>query len=168
MGIREELLKKIDKKNQDIRELEAQIREANAYIQGLQDVARLIPRENADERQSEHVLRANSDMAKARDFLKEIGKPLHVGEILNGIGKGDTKPHRLSLSGSLGDYVRKKEIFTRPLPNTFGLVEFTSIQGPEPKNSVPTIVTETKAFAEPPDNFGLAVLNDVEDDPFAD
>lgn len=168
MGLREELLKKIDKKTQEVRELESQIREANAYIQGLQDVAKLLPRENSDERQSEHILRANSDMAKARGFLKKMGKPVYVGEILDGIGKGDTKPHRLSLSGSLGEYVRKGEIFTRPAPNTFGLVEFPLVLNEESDNPVSSNKTSVGDVIEPPDNFGLTISSDSEDDPFAD
>ncbi len=161
MRLREDLLKKIEKKLQEIRELESQIREANAYIHGLQDVLKLIPRDVIDEKKTEHVLRPNSDMAKARDFLRTKGKAMHVGEILDGIGKGDTKPNRLSLSGSLGDYVRKGEIFTRPEPNTFGLTEFQSAKPIE-------------SMSEPPEDFGINVLDENiesvlnDSDPFAD
>ena len=161
MGLREDLVKRIDRKSLEVKELELQIREANSYIQGLQDVLKIIPRDGSDDKRAELNLRPNSDMAKARDFLRKVSTPMHVGEILKGIGKGDSKPNRLSLSGSLGDYVRKGEIFTRPAPNTFGLTEFES-KG----NAV--------VVSEPPENFGIGTIinstdNEPEDnDPFSD
>ncbi len=167
MGLREDLLKKIEKKNQEVRELESQIREANAYIQGLHDVVKIIPKENGDDYPPERKLRPNSDMAKAQDFLRKVGKPLYVGEILEGIGKGDTKRHRLSLSGSLGDYVRKGEIFNRPAPNTFGLIEFTSSQEAE-ESEAGSKEAAMASSLEPPENFGLSASQNTEDDPFAD
>jgi hypothetical protein len=62
-------------------------------------------------------------VAKARDAILKAGRPLHVSEILTVIGKPDEKEGRISLGGSLSSYVRKGEVFTRPDPNTFGLVE---------------------------------------------
>jgi hypothetical protein len=45
------------------------------------------------------------------------------------------KSTRAAVAGSLSAYVRNGEIFTRPAPNTFGLIEFggkveTSLNGP--------------------------------------
>lgn len=77
-------------------------------------------------------------MAKARDALLKEAKPLHIDDLLKAIGK--TKEHKASVSGSLGNYVRKNEIFTRPAPNTFGLKEFDESQPEE----------------EPPEDFGVA------------
>ena len=39
------------------------------------------------------------------------------------MGKKVTRDTKASLAGSLAAYVRKGEIFTRPAPNTYGLVE---------------------------------------------
>jgi hypothetical protein len=72
-------------------------------------------------------------------FLRKAGKPLHITDILKGIGKTTSKKDRVSLSGSLGWYVRRNEIFTRPAPNTFGLKEMEDI-----------------SKEEPPDDFGLS------------
>jgi hypothetical protein len=47
------------------------------------------------------------------------------------------KNSKTSLSGSLASYVREHKIFTRPAPNTFGLVEFAEV-----------------AIKEPPEGFG--------------
>jgi hypothetical protein len=48
---------------------------------------------------------------------------MQINEILRAIGRTADKKNRLSLSGSLAHYVRAEEIFTRPAPNTFGLIE---------------------------------------------
>jgi hypothetical protein len=48
---------------------------------------------------------------------------MHITEILKALNEPVDKKHRLSLSGSLSSYVRNSQIFTRPAPNTFGLIE---------------------------------------------
>jgi len=63
-------------------------------------------------------------LSQARDAIRKAGKPLHITQILVAIGRANTKQTRLALSGSLATYVRRDEIFTRPEPNTFGLLEF--------------------------------------------
>ncbi len=47
---------------------------------------------------------------------------MHIGALVTAIGIENTKNARVSLVGSLGAYVRKGLVFTRPAPNTFGLV----------------------------------------------
>jgi hypothetical protein len=69
------------------------------------------------------ALRPGSGMAKVREFILEKGRPGHVTELLEALGRPATREARASLSGSLAAYVRKGEIFTRPSPNTFGLIE---------------------------------------------
>ena len=122
MALREEIQKKIEKKQLEIRGLEDQIRDCNIYIDSLQDVLKMIPREA--EEGKEIVLRHGSLLSHARDAIRSAGRPLHVSAILEAVGKANTKNHRLALSGSLASYVRRGEIFTRPEPNTFGLTEF--------------------------------------------
>jgi hypothetical protein len=121
MALREEILRKIDKKQQEISTLEAQIRECNIYIGSLQDVLKMLPREA--EEGKEITLRHGSLLSQAREAIRKAGKPLHITEILAAIGRQSTKQTRLALSGSLAAYVRRAEIFTRPEPNTFGLLE---------------------------------------------
>ncbi|MBI4823663.1 MAG: hypothetical protein HY805_05480 [Nitrospirae bacterium] len=133
MGIRAKFEEKIKRKEQEIQEYEGKIREAKAYLQALQDSLKLLPREGKNV-SIESILRPGSNIAKTYEFLKKIGKPLHITEILKGIGKSTSKKDRIALSGSLGWYVRRKEIFTRPAPNTFGLIE---------------------SGEEPPEDFGL-------------
>jgi hypothetical protein len=119
MGLREDIAKKIDKKQQEIRALQEQLRDCTLYIETLQEVIKMIPRQA--EEGKEISLRPGSQLAKARDAIKAAGKPLHITEILQAIGRGNSKENRLALSSSISAYVRKGEIFTRPEPNTFGL-----------------------------------------------
>jgi predicted RNase H-like nuclease (RuvC/YqgF family) len=148
MSIRQRFEERIRRKEQEIQELEAKIREAKAYIQALQDSIKILPRDEAGGVSTGELLRPGSTNAKVYELLKKTGKPMHVIEILAEIGKPNNKKNRLSLSGALGSYVRKREIFTRPAPNTFGLI-------------ITNAVSE-----EPPDDFGLADDKKEDDIPF--
>ena len=137
MGIREELQKRIERKQEELKELELKVREGNVYIQALQETMKLLPKEGP----SEITLRPGSNIAKAREVIRAAGKPLHINEILKTLGPEVGRDKKLAISGSIGAYVRKHEIFTRPAPNTFGLVEFSQ------RNGVPQ--------EEPPADFGI-------------
>jgi len=130
MEIKKELDKKIDRKRDDILALEKQLAEANSYLQALEDMRKMLPRDALSE--PEITLRAGTDLAKVRDILKKHGKPMHVEELLEKLGKPIIKNSKVSLSGSLASYVREHKIFTRPAPNTFGLVEFAEANGLQP------------------------------------
>lgn len=136
MGLREKFDEKIKRKEQEIQEHENRIREAKAYIQALQDTIKLLPKEEEEASLKIKRLRPGSTVYKTMIYLKKVGKPMHINEILKAIGKTTSKKDRISLGGSLAGYVRKNEIFTRPEPNTFGLIGFE-------KNE------------EPPENFGV-------------
>lgn len=136
MGAREILQKLYDKKQAEINDLESQLSQAKAYLQAIQDSIKAMPRESAAAEQS---LRAGSGLARTRDILKVSGKPMHVSEILKALGKPVDKKSKLSLSGSLATYARRREIFVRTAPNTFGLIE----SGSAPKGT-----------EDLPDNFG--------------
>lgn len=120
MIIQREIERRIEKKRLEIAELKQQIGTAETYLGALLDMAKLLPKDG----DKDVVLRSGSDLAKAKDFIKTKGQPQHVDEILKGIGKESNKSNKISLSGSLGSYVRKGIIFTKPAPNTFGLIEF--------------------------------------------
>jgi hypothetical protein len=139
MGLREDLLKRIERKQQEIQEMELRIREANAYVQAMQDTIKLLPKDtNGDARVA---LRPGSDVWKAQDAITKAGKPLHLLEILKAIGKPQDKNSRLALAGSLARYARNKQVFVRVSPNTFGLIAL----GAAPP--------ETRVV-EPPEDFG--------------
>lgn len=123
MGLKEKFEEKIKKKEQEIHEYEANIREAEVYIMALQDSIRMLPREERTEESAKMSMKVGSDPYKTMALIRKAGKPLHIKEILNGLGKPITKKNMVSLAGTLGWYVRDKRVFTRPMPNTFGLIE---------------------------------------------
>lgn len=129
-----ELKKRIERQQKRLREIEAQFdelqgeyREANAYLQALQDTVKLLPQDEQDsiDAEPEITMRDGSNVAQARDVLRKVGQPMHVNEILKAIGKEPNKKDRLSLSGALALYVRREQVFNRPSPNVFGLREWT-------------------------------------------
>jgi hypothetical protein len=131
---------RLRRKEQEIAQFEAQINEARIYIQALQDVLKLLPRDKESEDGAETILRPGSAVARARAAILRRGAPLHLSELLRDIGLRVTPETRASLGGSLAAYVRRGEIFSRPAPNTFGLTELE--HRPD---------TGTR---EPPENFG--------------
>jgi hypothetical protein len=122
MNQRRKIEERLRKKEEEIREFEAKIRDARIYVQALQDVLKILPR-GLERNIRVSALRPGSSMAKVREFILEKGRPGHVTELLEALGRPATREARASLSGSLAAYVRKGEIFTRPNPNTFGLIE---------------------------------------------
>ena len=141
MGIREELQKRIDRKQQEITELELKAREARSYIQALQDSLKLLPKDYSAGGGTETVLRPGSHLYQAREAIRKAGHPLHVNDILKALGKPIEKRSRMSLAGSLSGYARKGGIFSRPAPNTFGLLEMGSASRADENG--------------PPDDFGM-------------
>ena len=128
MRMRRELERKIEKERQKIADLKLQVEKAEAFIQGLQEAVKLLPRDDT----SPQLLRPGSDMAKARDLIRRVVKPLHISEIVEGIGKENTKKTRLSLGGSVAGYARRGKVFKKTAPNTFGLLESSSYDDEPP------------------------------------
>jgi hypothetical protein len=142
MSFREEIQRKIEKKQAEWfefeREFERQRAAAEAYIQALQDVLKSLPRD-ANDAKPETYLRAGGAMARTRELILSQRRPLHVNDILKGLGKPVERGVRASLSTSLNTYARRGEVFVRTAPSTFGLLELGH-----------GAVTET----EPPAGFG--------------
>ena len=136
MGIREDIQRRIDRKQQELVERDAahtvERAAALSYIQALQDTLKTLPRDISEARSAEQVLRPGSGVAQARDVLRRAGKPMHITEILRAMGRDLDKESRLSLGGSISNYVRRGEIFVRTAPNTFGLSGMKSDSPDEP------------------------------------
>ena len=151
MGARENLQRLADRKAQEISDLERQIDMARAYLQAIQDSMKALPRDIAIQANGEEVasdLRSGTLLARAREAIQKNGGPMHIGAILVAIGVENTKSARVSLVGSLGAYVRKGMVFTRPGPNIFGLV---GIKPP---------ITESEQKRLLPDEFGSLTEGD--------
>lgn len=131
MGLREDIVKRIEKRQQELAERQTAFAlervAAQAYIQAMQDVLKSLPKDSAESRNAEYVLRPGSAMAQARDAIRQAGRPLHLNEILRAIGRPVSPASRTSIGGSIANYVRRNEVFIRTAPNTFGLIEMTAI-----------------------------------------
>lgn len=122
MDLKEKFEKRIKKKEQEIEGLETKIAEARAYLQALQDSMRDLPKNNTNGTASDIKLRPGSMCHSAFELLKKSGKPLHIKDVIEGIGKEFNKSTRASLRGSLGPYLKQGRMFKLTAPNTFGLV----------------------------------------------
>ncbi len=135
MGLASDIRKKMDRKRKELTELRSRrdqiqsslretntlIREVNAALAAYEEVLRLAP-DDSDDETSEP--RPGSMVALAREALRKHGQPLHVGKLLEAMGKQPTSSQKVSLGSSLAAYVRKEQIFTKPEANTFGLREW--------------------------------------------
>lgn len=144
------VLEKIRKKEAEIQYLEEKLKAAKTYIQALKDVLALFGHEDSEVSGGESSLRPGGSTALAREAILRAGKPLNVDELLDSIGKEATKATRATMRSALSSYVRRGEIFTRPAPNTFGLIELGH--------------TPDRGFLEPPSNFGKAMDATIEPD----
>jgi hypothetical protein len=143
MSDRKKIEEKLRKKQQEVEALAEQIKAARIYIQALQDVLKMLPKAPDPSISAEAVLRTGSAVAQARDVILEKRQPVQILELLQAMDKEPSRENRASLTSSLAAYVRRGEIFSRPAPNTFGLIELghrTMDVGPD----------------EPPAGFGSA------------
>jgi len=106
-----------------VRTLDDEIRTAEASIAAYRDALGLVPI-TSTESSGATEFRSGSIPARAYDALKASGAPLHVTELILAMGGEVSRSSRTTISGSLSNYVRKGEIFTRPAGNTFGLLEW--------------------------------------------
>ena len=143
MPQRKKIEDRIRKKELEVHELEAKAREARVYIQALQDVLKMMPKGNESQADSAvATLREGSLASQAREIILRDKIPVHINDLLQAMGRGLTRENRASLTSSLAAYVRKGEIFSRPAPNRFGLIELGHATAPPTSDD------------EPPDGFG--------------
>ncbi len=147
MGIKENFQKLKTKKESEIRELELRIREAQAYVQALDDSMKLLPRETAIETDNA-TLRPDSFLAKAREAIRAAGKPMPIADLLKALGKQPDKKNRVSLAGTLSSYARKGKVFRKTAPNTFGLIDL------EPSSPNPNGKDTKEEGEDIPPDFG--------------
>jgi len=120
--LRRRIERKIRKKEQEIEGLSRQLDAARSHLEGLRDSLSVFPNVNGDA--SGVTLRPGSATLAAYEALKATGHSMHIRDILKALGKEENRDNRMSLAGAISAYSRKGIIFTRPEPNTFGLVEF--------------------------------------------
>ena len=134
MGFREDLRHRIEKKRIEVATLEEKLKETEIYLRALEDTLKLLPHEEGESSDvtsvTTSVMREGTRIARAREILQKSGHPMHISELLTAMSLPIDNNTRAALSGSLGSYVRKGEVFTRPAPNTFGLVDMETGGGP--------------------------------------
>lgn len=131
MGLLQDIQKRIRAKEAEVveitnklRDLEIQRESAKAYIQGLQEILPKVQREegtNGGGKQTD--FRKGSAPELAQQLLRKTGKPLHINQILEGLGRPVEKKTRLALAGTLARCARERLVFRKVAPNTFGLIE---------------------------------------------
>lgn len=157
MTEREVIEGQIAKKQSEIDGLEEKIKAAKVYVAALRDVLKLMDKAGRSDGMddAETKLRAGSTVAQAREIILARGLPTHIDDLLEAMGKEVTRDTKASLAGSLAAYVRRDDIFTRPAPNTFGLIELEHFEPVDEQED------------EPPVGFGQQgqpFVNDFDDD----
>lgn len=142
------------KKNNEIQGLEKRVEAAKVYAKALEDVLRAIGKGDPDTSIDGVTLRSGSLVARARNVILERKTPIHIDELLEALGRDVNRETKASLTGSIAAYVRKEEIFTRPLPSTFGLIELDHFE----------VVDEQEVG--PPNDFGYGQASTDDEIPF--
>ena len=127
---------KLRKKEYEIQQLEEKLRSAKVYLHALHDILKTVEREESPNI-SEPTLRSGSAVAQVREVIISRGEPVHMDNLLEALGKGSSREAKASLTSSLSAYVRRGEVFSRPAPNTFGLIELGHSNIPEEPQEPP-------------------------------
>lgn len=163
MSNHEIIQSQIKKKEAEIQQLEKKLNDAKVYIQALRDVLHAAETEQAESAAAEGTIREGSAVDQARRIILNAGKPLHLNEILEILGKEVTRETKASLNGSLSAYVRRGEVFTRPKASTYGLKE---LEATKPEDERQSASHTSARAAEPPPGFGDESIDLDDDIPF--
>src|SRR5580704_11330148 len=95
MGLRDELVRRIDKKRKEINDLDNRLKAATSYIQALEDTLKLIPTGEEEVSQvvakshakADEVLREGSKPARVREILLKSAQPMHIIKLLEAMGE---------------------------------------------------------------------------------
>jgi hypothetical protein len=123
MSSRKKIEKMMEEKRSEVEHYKIKIKEAEIYIQALQDTLRFLPRVELDaEAASEINLQEGSYAQKIYELLKKENSPLHIRQIMNKLQIPFNNKTRSSVVGSLGPYIRSGRVFVKTAPNTFWLM----------------------------------------------
>lgn len=125
------MVRRISRKQAEIVTIEQQIAAftqqrdiAKAYLQAMEDTLRMIDREAVAPETGGRALRKGGAPAKAEKALQGVGRQLHITKLLPAMGLAVNRKTRSAVSSALSAYARRRDVFTRPAPNTFGLIEW--------------------------------------------
>jgi hypothetical protein len=137
MDERQKIEERLRKKESEIQALDERLRTAKIYAQALHDVLKLLGGSDSKQEPDTPIpnktstLRTGSAVDQARQIILSRREPMHISTLLEAMGKDTSAESRVSLASSLAAYVRRGEIFSRPAPNTFGLLELGHSSGGE-------------------------------------
>ena len=125
MSLRDDFLRRIQKKQAEIEGMRTNLRIEERYLEALQDAYKLLPRAGEESNGSRATgFRKGSGVAKAYEALKRTGHTMHIKDLVEEMGLKANRANTQGLASSLRSYVLKGEVFTKPAPNTYGLIEF--------------------------------------------
>ena len=116
------LEERIRKKEQEIRQFQHQIDAAQEFVRATREALALFLK--ADKAHPNEGMRRGGSASKTLQYLKKEGQARHIGDIVVGIGRKNDTKNRSAVAAQLSQYVRDGKLFTRPVPNTFGLIEW--------------------------------------------
>ena len=153
------LKSQIKRKTKDLQELESkrlemdfQIRETHGAISALEEAMKHFPKEEIDGDPA-RSLRVGGQVHRIYEILKKHGKPMHITEILEKLGKDTDTSTQQATGSQLNSYVRDGRIFSRDTPNTFGLKEWkgsTNNPPTSPEDVQPTLPLADEGEARQP------------------
>ena len=121
-----------------------ELRKARQRVERLEDALRHyeevynvmngVPSSGSSGVSGDGTVKSGSQAEKVIRVLSDAGEPVHINEIMARMGIECTMSAKNSLAGSLSRYVRQGQIFTRPAPGTFGLIEWE-----EPESQKPSV-----------------------------
>jgi hypothetical protein len=123
MGVREDYFRRIEKKRAEVDEMRMKLRMEERYLEAMLDTYKILPRSDSNG-SAPNAFRRGSGASKAYEALKRVGHPMHVKELAQAIGLKLDRASTQGLASAIRLYLMKGEIFTKPAPNTYGLVEF--------------------------------------------
>lgn len=131
MSERSVVEEQLKKKEAEVILLEEKLKVARVYLRALQDVQKAVLRNSSGSTagsEADVSLRPGSTISQAREAILAHGAPMYIDDLLVALGKEVSREEKASLTGNLAAYVRKGEVFTRPMPSTFGLVELADVR----------------------------------------
>ena len=122
----------IQKKRDEVRKARQRVErleDALRHYEEIYNVMNSSPSRDSSSAPRDGAVRSGSQAERVIRVLSDAGEPTHIDEIMARMGVECTAAAKNSLVSSLSRYVRQRQIFTRPAPGTFGLIEW---EEPEP------------------------------------
>lgn len=108
-------------KEAEMAHLEAELSAARAYIEALENRLK-----EAETRIDEAPGDTDDPIVAIRRVILEAGQPLFIDDIVRGLGRRVSRESREHIRRLVLPWVRRGEIFTRPRPLMYGLLELES------------------------------------------